>query len=443
MKAGLLSIGYENFECEVAGKRLRETEQQMSRNGYQPLTVSYVLTKKEEIQKAVEKLKKEGAGCLILQCGTFCGGEEILCLAKEICQLPVILWGFPEPEAGTFEKIAVNSMTGFLMASSVFGKLGIRFEALFGNVPEALPYLLIHLKALSVMEKLGQSRFMCVGGKAPGFYFSAVDELKFQRTFGTEICEMPVEELIRRCGLWTEKETGPAVEKIKKRWGSINLGRQELEKTARMYLTFVRLKEEAGVDAFAVRCWPEMQTLYEFAPCAVLGMLGDEGILCSCEGDIPGLMAMYIGYLLSGDRVFFADLVNRNESGSLKFWHCGCAPVSLAKDKKQTRLECQPTLAQPVGAASSFELRQGDAVVCQLKETKEGYLFWSAAAEAVSADRKTSGNQSDLMLRAPWEDVFHSLISDGIGQHFAIVYQDITKELEILFRRLCVDFKCM
>lgn len=443
MKAGLLSVGYKNFECKVAQKQLRETEKQMCLHGYHTVTLPYVLTTKEEIKTAVEKLKEEGAGCVILQCGTFCGGEEILYLASMIRKLPVILWGFPEPEAGTFEKIAVNSMTGFLMASSIFQKLGIRFETLFGDVPEALPSLLIHLKVLSVIQKLRQSRLMCVGGKAPGFYFSAVDELKFQRTFGTEICETSVEDLIRQCSVWKEEETGQAVDKIRNRWGSLSLERPEIEKAARMYLSLVRLKEEAGVDGFAVRCWPEMQTLYDFAPCAVLGMLGDEGIPCSCEGDIPGFMAMYTGYLLSGDSVFFADLVNRNENGSLKFWHCGCAPVSLAKDRGKTRLECQPTLAQSVGAASSFELKGGDAVVCQLKETKEGYFFWSAQAKAVRADRKTSGNQSDLMLRAPWNSVLDSIISNGIGQHFAVVYQHITKELEILCRWLGVDFECL
>ena len=439
MKVGLISIGYGNFECGIAGERMEETDAFITQHGYEVTSFHKVLTDKSEIKNAVSKLENEHADCLILQCGTFCGGEEILALAAKIQRLPVVLWGFPEPEAGKYEKIAVNSMTAFLMASGIFQKMGVRFEFMFGCLPNVSSLLLNHLKALNVCLILKQSKFMTIGGRAPGFYFSSADELKFQKTFGTQICRSSVEDLVKRCKSWDSQKTLEAAEKIVNRYGSCRLDRQQIDKAARMYLSLKEIKKETGTGAFAVRCWPEMQDFYDFAPCAVLGMLGDEGIICSCEGDIPGLMTMYIGHLLSGSSVFFADLVNYNENGNLKFWHCGCAPVSLAEDPEKTQISIQPTLAREVGAASSFVLKHGDVTVCQLKETDKGYLFWSAAGTSEEKDRMVSGNQMDVRMKGSWENILNSLVCHGIGQHFTLVYGDIKEELNILLRWLSVD----
>lgn len=69
-----------------------------------------------------------------------------------------------------------------------------------------------------------------------------------------------------------------------------------------MFGAFKSMAKKYRLSEFAVRCWPEFSDLFGIAPCAVLGMLSDNGYPTSCEGDIPGAVTMAILKLLAGGR---------------------------------------------------------------------------------------------------------------------------------------------
>ena len=50
--------------------------------------------------------------------------------------------------------------------------------------------------------------------------------------------------------------------------------------------------EEYHLDALAIRCWNEMETILRVCPCVLLSELNDRGIATSCEIDLTSAISM-------------------------------------------------------------------------------------------------------------------------------------------------------
>jgi hypothetical protein len=111
---------------------------------------------------------------------------------------------------------------------------------------------------------------------------------------------------------------------------------------AKMFLAFKRLKKLYGVDIFANKCLPEMTTSkfgYEYATCVATCPLNKDDVMTACEADVPAALSIYILSLLSGEKVFFADIARLNkEHKRLTFFNCGTGPLSMADRNRDISL---------------------------------------------------------------------------------------------------------
>ena len=49
---------------------------------------------------------------------------------------------------------------------------------------------------------------------------------------------------------------------------------------------------EMALDAYAIRCWSELQAELKIAPCAVMGLFNQAGISAACETDVTNAVMM-------------------------------------------------------------------------------------------------------------------------------------------------------
>jgi len=88
---------------------------------------------------------------------------------------------------------------------------------------------------------------------------------------------------------------------------------------------------ERTLDAYAIRCWSELQAELKIAPCSVMGVFNQAGIPAACETDVANAVAMLALSAASGGPAGCLDLNNNYGDAPDKcvLFHCGPLPIDL------------------------------------------------------------------------------------------------------------------
>lgn len=427
MKLGLISLGFPNFRYDYAGEYLDLSIKRLQSEEYSLLTCDRTLIEEEAINHELERLKEANIDLLIIQCGTYSYGSSMLKVIEKFEETPLLLWGFPEPEIEGYRGLPLNSLCGLNMYGSFLKKVNKKFSYVYGKVDDEETYNKIRctIQAIAIKSKLKQTRFCIIGGRVPGFYLSNVDEIRFRHEIGPEILYYSIASLLQDAKNVDQELVDGEVNKMKSEVAKVTTTDTMLEKSARIYLAIKTYKEKNHITGFTIKCWPEFQQLYQSSVCGVVSRLNNEGIMTSCEGDVTGLATMYIQYLITKQPCFFADLVNINDRGIVKAWHCGPAPVCLTRDYSTTQYCEHPTIKQGIGFAVEFKMKLGRLTMIKLKEDRDNYKLFMASGEGVEEDRDLVANQADIQFDSLAEHVLNTIMEHGIEHHYAIVYEDI------------------
>jgi L-fucose isomerase-like protein len=431
MKVGLISLGFPNFRYDIGDKYLKSSIEKLKSPDYEFIYEKDILIDEEKINNTLDRLKEENLDLLIVQCGTYTYGSAMAKIIENFFETPLLIWGFREPFIEGFRGLALNSLCGLNMFGSFLHKANKKYSYVFGNLEEekVMKKIKDTITAVKVRAKLKQSKFCIIGGRVPGFYLSNVDELRFRFEIGPEIRYYSIASLLDDAKNIDTEIVQNEVNIMKKEVDVFTTTDEMLEKSARIYLAIKNFKEKNNIDCFTIKCWPEFQQLFNCSVCGVVSRLNNEGIMVSCEGDITGLLTMYIQYLISNEPCFFADIVNVNMDDVVKVWHCGPAPVCLAKKGCTTKYTEHPTMKNGLGFATEFKLKQGKLIMIKIKEDKNRYTLFMAKGTGIEEDRDLVANQADIKFDVPSEKIIDTIMTNGIEHHFAIVYKDIESEI--------------
>jgi L-fucose isomerase-like protein len=149
--------------------------------------------------------------------------------------------------------------------------------------------------------------------------------------------------------------------------------------------------------------------------------------MASCEGDIPGLATMYIQHKLSGKIPFFTDLVNISQSGSIKAWHCGQGPESLADSSVEY---CEhPTMKSGLGTSVQYTMKRDNLNMAKLSEGSGEYKLFNVKGHSVEVDRELAGTQTDIVFDKDIDEILDVIVEEGIEHHYSIIHEDLTEVL--------------
>lgn len=441
MKVGLMSVGFPNFRYDIGEKFLKQSIEKIKNDGYELIYNDSILIYEEDIVNQLNEFKNKQVDLLILQCGTYSYGSIMNHIINEFRETPLLLWGFREPVVEGFRGLPLNSLCALNMYGSFLKKAEKRYAYVYGDVDEASVYEKVFntIKAVNVKKALSHSVFCIIGGRVPGFYLSNVDELRLRYQIGIEIKYYSIAGLLDYCQKIDQERVNDEVEKIKNEVAFITTTHEMIEKGARIFLAIKDFKEINHIDAFTIKCWPEFQSLFGCSVCGVVSRLNNEGIMTSCEGDVSGLLTMYMQYLITKEPCFFVDFVNVNDKGIGKVWHCGPAPICMTRDASSTKYTEHPTIKQGMGFAAEFLMRQGRLIMMKISEGRERYRLFLTKGTGVDEDRDLNGNQADILFDSDPNHVIDTIMNHGIEHHYAIVYQDIEKELIEVCRWLNID----
>ncbi|MFH1969469.1 MAG: hypothetical protein ABIJ53_04030 [Verrucomicrobiota bacterium] len=113
------------------------------------------------------------------------------------------------------------------------------------------------------------------------------------------------------------------------------------------------------MDAIAVRCWVEMQSLIGISPCVVMSELNNRGITAACEVDIGNAVTMQALALASDGPATCLDWNNNyaDDEDKCILFHCGPVPADLMQGKGT--ISDHLILANAVGKGKGFGCNTG------------------------------------------------------------------------------------
>jgi L-fucose isomerase-like protein len=127
---------------------------------------------------------------------------------------------------------------------------------------------------------------------------------------------------------------------------------------------------------------------------------------------------------------------HRENPNRLLAWHCGNAPLCLARNPQQTALRSRRDMKgelpaeeqDPAAGLFQFQIKPGKVTFCRLAEYDGQWKMLIATGEIVPSDEELAGTWS-------WVEVpdharlYRTLVEEGFIHHASMIHGDQTKAL--------------
>lgn len=434
-----IPIGVPTFHMESARRQFEETAALLASIAEDVVCPEDMLLTMESLEAYLDTIHPD---LILLQNVTFANAAYAAEILKRFT-CPLLLWTLREPviDGG---RLRLNSLTGaFSAANAIRSFRKEPFTYVFGAPSEAAVERTLRacIRAARVKSGLRSLRLAAVGHTPQGFGFGRALDTELLCTFGVTLESIEARELIERARGYSDQECEEYLEKASRCMCGLDATPEQNRKDfARLYKAYESYVTEQGIGALASRCWPDFFTAFGTPVCAVLAMLNDIGVAASCEADTYGALSMYLGMELSGQAVFFGDPVSMDEEeGTVTFWHCGTAACSLAREDTGARVDVHCN--RKIGPTLDFGCRACDRVtIFRIGRKPDGsFRFYIAAGEALDKPRQFSGTSVVVRTDTPAKRLIPESVRAGWEPHFAVIYQDVSEELEILGNMLDIE----
>jgi hypothetical protein len=156
------------------------------------------------------------------------------------------------------------------------------------------------LRALRVKKYMKESKFLYIG-EIPSFSApnGPYDFQALEDRLGTRVRHIESNEFYRWYDRFSENDVREELDKWRDDFGElVEPSEEELMNATRAYLSLRHLCEREDANGLTVNCgrFTEERPV---VPCLAFARLIDEGIMCSCEGDITAMLSSFIIHAVS------------------------------------------------------------------------------------------------------------------------------------------------
>jgi len=356
--------------------------------------------------------------------------------------VPVVLWTLQEPSSNG-GRLRLNSLTGAFAAGfahkamkrhSLFHVIGDpQDEKLRGNLNDVFA-------AAKAKVALQDLNLASIGHPPEGFGFGAAEEAALASSFGVRLITTEARELMELARSLDEKDLDDAKKSAQDLMAGLDRVKEPNRSDfLRLYEAHRRFVAEHDVKALASRCWPDYFNEYKTPVCAVLSLLNDMRVSAACEADAYGALSMYVGEYLSGNPSFLGDPVAIDkEEGTITFWHCGAGACTLARKDTGACLGVHPN--RQIGPTMEFGLIPAqEATIFRIGKAPEGgFRFFVAKCSIKDSPKQYSGTSLVAQVGEDVEAMVNTMVEDGWEPHYAVIYGDVGRQLELLAKMLAI-----
>ncbi len=292
------------------------------------------------------------------------GDESGAVAAFNEAGVPILVQAYPDDLDKMAPAVRRDSFCGKFSVMDVFYQYGLKFTALKPHTvhptSERFKENLEYFGALCrVVDGVRGMTVGAIGARTTAFKTVRIDEVALQR-HGITMETIDLSHVFKRM---KDVQANAAYKETRKRLEGLasweGVPEAAKDNIARLGLVIDQIIEEYALDAFALRCWLELQEQLGISPCILMGDFNQRGMPAACEVDVGNAVAMYALQEASQKPVMCLDWNNNyaDDDDKCILFHCGPIPPSLMAGKG--KISDHAILANAVGEGKGYGCNVG------------------------------------------------------------------------------------
>ena len=294
------------------------------------------------------------------------GDETGAVAALKDAGVPILIQAYPDEMDKMAPEVRRDSFCGKFSIMDVFCQYGVKFSALKPHT--------VSLKSPAFRANVDHFDRVCrvvanvrgmvvgsIGARTTAFKTVRIDEVTLQK-HGITVETLDLSSVFARMEKIspTGKEYKTKAAMLSKYSCWDGTPKRAFEQLAKLAVVLDGIVVEFGLNALALRCWTEMQSILGVSPCVLLGALNDGGLAAACEVDVGNAVAMHALSLAAASPATCLDWNNNYGDAEDKciVFHCGPVPASLMQ-RGSGRITDHAILKNAVGDGCGFGCNTG------------------------------------------------------------------------------------
>ena len=442
---GYLALARETFDVEYAESKFKIAKSLLLSLSPDAIGYENLITNDEDADSALSFFNSNDFEKIFLFQTTFTDAKFLLNFAKSI-QKPICIVSFPEPRTGG--RLRLNSICGLNLAMHSLIKNDITpdfvimeeddkaNEMSFSNFIESqnesnkIAWDIANIANINADfdYSIDKQTIGIIGTRPEGFDTCDYDSNEVTSKLNVSLVDLELEDLFdeaKDIEVETIVKTKSTVSSYLA--GTEELVQEEFDKSLSIFHGLENLKDKHNLDAFAIRCWPETFTEYGCASCGPMAMMNEKKVSCACEADVLGGISCNILNQMNNDPSLLVDIVDVDKSdNSLVFWHCGLAPISMAK-KGTARSGIHSNRKKPL--LHDFSLKEGEITIFRVSKARGKLQFFVMKGQVLDRPNSFSGTSGVINLGENSANTLEQMFKGGLENHVAFTYGDISDKL--------------
>jgi hypothetical protein len=359
-------------------------------------------------------------------------GKDCAAFAPQMAKalmLPSLLWNGRADALLAPEAPQALYHCGAFETAKLFTRMGLAFsllESTYVDDPKFENGLRCFAAACAVVARLRNLRVLQIAPRDEMRPALAVNENELLRFFGISCIPVPISRLSQEMDALVYKrgaDWAATQAMIERKMDCGFVPEEATGKLAAMYLALMRLCQQYECTAIAIPCGDSLREALGVYPCAVAGLLTQEGLVTVCDADVHGaISAVMLQQACAGvSPVFFARLAGRHpqRDDAALLCNCGNAPVSLAHPSTTPVLSDGPGRDGCFGRGQ-WRLLEGNLTLCRFDGENGRYGLFATQTQTCDGPR-VDGVYTWIQTPV-WGALEQQLLRGGYAPSFACVH---------------------
>ena len=311
-----------------------------------------------------------------------------------------------------------NSLAASMEILSYLRQNGIKGEIIHGSTEYVAQRIALLAKAAKARKRLEGCRLGVIGEPSDWLISSHADKKVVLQRLGIELKSIDMQELLATIEETPENSSTETAE-------AENV-RNALPGAERIYGALKTLALKHRLNGFTLRCF-DLLTTVKNTGCLALARLNSEGLVASCEGDVPAMLSMMVGQVLTGSTGFQANPATINpETGELLFAHC-TIPLNMVE-----RYELDTHFESGIGVGIRGYMKEGPVTIFKLAGDLSRCFI--AEGELVRNQADPGLCRTQQMIRLKDKQQAGYFLNEPIGNHHIIMQGHHAEVLSEFFK---------
>lgn len=314
-----------------------------------------------------------------------------------------------------------NSLAASMEILTFLEAKSLKGEIIHGSIEDVSQRVYEIAKIEESLQSFKNVNLGVIGKPSNWLIASNVDHQFIQNKVGLNLIDIHTDELIREINQHDMGEIAN-LDEFKKLAKNDDILTGALE----IYGALKRLIKKYRLNGLTIRCF-DLLELFHNTSCLALAMLNQEGIIATCEGDVPSLLTMFIVKSLTQQSSFQANPCRIDTSvNEMVLAHC-TVPLDM----------CQKYVFD-----THFESGLGIGVKGELYQKTITLIKFSSSLERIILMKGTIVNNLSearlcrTQIKVKFDEKLDIFLTHPIGNHEIIVYGDFVSLFSHFFSRI-------